>query len=201
MEWQSPCGGPDGRCGRYVERRKGSAVVREAVIPPVRRFAFEEADVVVFFGDSFPELERTHFLAVCKCRRLRVCECGWDLESFRNVDFSRVGAIHCNISCSWEVRDGLEMNHGWGTLAFQKWTNEAALGRAGLCRLFGHVLRTMWKLLQGRALGFRVNNNARDILYSDAFSRVRTEGQWSSWTLEGVSCWASTVSVMARSLP
>ena len=185
-----------------AEKRRGSTVVREAVISPVRCFAFEEADVVILIGDSFPELERTHFLAVCKCRRLRVCEYGWDLESFRKVDFSRVGAVHYNISCSWEARDSLEVNHGWGTLAFQKWTDESALWHAGLCRLFGHLLRLMWKLLlQGRALGFHVDNKAHAVLNSDAFRRVGAEGQWSSWSLDGVRCWASSVSATARSLP
>ena len=101
-----------------AEAMRDGTLLRDTVVRPIYRCSFVDAAVVVLFGDPIQPEERTHFLAVCSRKQLRVVECGWDLQMFRGLDFNNVGAVHCNISSSWEVRDGLVLNHGWGTLTF-----------------------------------------------------------------------------------
>ena len=184
-----------------VATRRAGTVVRDANILPIVRFAFEAGQVVVLFGDPLQAQERTHFLAMCECVHLQVIDCGWNLAAFRDVNFSRVGAVHCNISGSWETKDGPAVNHDWGAFVFQAWTAEIELWRAGLCRVIGHVIRLMWKLfLQGRALGFYVHPQATAVVHSRPFQRVRSTGTWSEWHSPVAFCLASSVQAGANSL-
>ena len=191
----------DEACAAAEANRAGTWVY-EKLIRPTRRFSFQDTPTVVLVGDPLPDAERTHLFAICGLKQIRVLEYGWNLREFRNLDFGAVGALHCNVSSSWEARDGLVIDHGWKTLAFASWTSDSQLIRAGLCRVFCHVLRVMWKLmLQGRAIGFRFDLVASELASSAPVRRVQTVGTWSSWSRDGATACATTHVAGALSLP
>ena len=199
-EFQSVSLAEDSAVRAADERRTGTDV-GDALIKPIQRFAFSDGSFLVFFGDEFQAAERTHLLALCNRRGLRVLECGWDLEAFRALDFNQVCAVHCNISRSWEVKGERTFNHGWGAFTFQAWDDSIMLWRAGLCRLLCSVLRTMWRLLiQGRAIGLRLCSGTEEIVQSPPFQRLQTVGAWCSGSISHATWWASTHSDGALSL-
>ena len=184
-----------------TEKRRAGTVLRELKVQPMCRFQYVAEQLIVLFGDALPDKERTHLLDMCRHRRLQVRELGWNLASFRDVNFSRVGAVHCSIAGSWEMRDGPLLHHDWGTLVFHAWTEDVRLHQAGLCRIFGHVLRLMWKLLlQGRALAFHFCCHASAILNSQPLQRVRSVGTWCAWHDSDAFCWATAAQSGANSL-
>ena len=148
-------------------------------------FMFTRGHVIAMLGDELPDFERTRLLPMLQEHGLRMQCCGWDWQSFRDIDDNSIDGICICISRAWEVRDAVDVNFGWGSFALENWSDRPEFWQARIVRFACSFAKRAWKLLlHGRQVCFALHGEARHLQSCAPLVHLQSHSSWAAWSVK-----------------